>query len=134
MWGLIGHSMGEGFAGSSPMIQAASWLHDLWANSNYDSAAGHLPPLVPNSVSKTLSMWTAKSGWGGSPGTPPTFTPGEGPFLPLNIIAPSSPTGLHPFNSPYNYPNGRSMPASPTAYQAATTGGRCWVGIELPLS
>jgi hypothetical protein len=134
MFTLIGHSMGEGFAGSSPMLAAAPWLNDKWAGVGYPTTNTIMTPTIQESVYKGIYAWTAKSGWGGSSGTPPTFGPGEGTFLPLNIIAPTSPTGVHPFPSPYNYPNTRSMPASPTVYTAATTGGRSWVGVELPLA
>lgn len=121
MWTMMGHSIGEGGAGSSPMIAAAPYLQTITASPQR--------VLYPG-----IYAWTAKAGWSGSGGTPPSFSPAAGEFLTLTTNAPTSPAGAHPHPSPYNYPNTRSFPISPGFYIASDTGGGSWTGIELALS
>lgn len=133
MWTLLGHSNGEGFAGSSPMIASAPWLADYYTT-YYPAVDNRKSPSVVRSKYENIYAWTAKLGWSDVGGTPPVYQDSEGQFLPLTIRSVNAKTSPHPYPSPYNYPNGRSMPCSPTIYNASTTGGGCWSGVELPLS
>lgn len=141
MWTLMGHSNGEGFAGSSPMLTKAPWLLP-YGGIGSPSNGQPFTPTIERRVYPGIYMWTAKAGWSASGGTPPDFTPGAGTFLPLTLELPTSPNFPHPYTSPYNYPNNKSMPLSPPRYgaTAATSafaeegGGGTSCGIELPLS
>lgn len=135
MWCLLGHSNAEGFAGSSPMQAAAKHLYDAYAAygyPNFNTASSS--PVMRSSVYKNLLIWTAKAGFSDALAAPPSFSPGAGTFLPITVLHSGSPNQAYPHDSPYNYPNTRTVPVSPPLYQSVTTGGGTWVGAEIPVS
>ena len=140
MWTLLGHSMGEGLAGTTQMYTEARWLLPFGGTG---SPSDGLPftPTIERRVYNNIFAWTAKAGFSGSGGTPPNFSPGAGQWLQMTTEFPTSPAFPHPYTSPFNYPNTRSLPLSPPLYVASSAGafasdagGGSYVGIELPLS
>lgn len=130
---LLGHSNAEGFGGTVPLFAAYPQYMDLYASRGYTRVAGNLTPFVSESLYKNIKVWTAKSGWSAAGGTPPDFSPAEGTFLDMTVVPPYSPADPHPYSSPYNYPNNRSMPCSPVAMAATYEGGGTLHGVEIPL-
>jgi hypothetical protein len=140
MWTLLGHSMGEGLAGTTSMYTEARWLLPFGGTG---SPSDGLPftPTIERRVYSNIFSWTAKAGFSGSGGTPPNFGAGAGQWLEMTTEFPTSPAYPHPYASPFNYPNTRSLPLSPPLYVASTAGafasaagGGSYVGIELPLA
>lgn len=129
---LLGHSNAEGFGGTLPLFAAYPQYIDLYGSKAYTRAVG-FTPFITESLYKNIKVWTAKSGWSFPGGTPPTFSPAEGTFLDLTVVPPYSPADPYAYLSPYNYPNNRSMPVSPTAMLATQEGGGTLHGIEIPL-
>lgn len=136
MWTLMGHSNGEGFAGADQMMQSAPWLQDFATNYGVTRNGPNATPAITASTYQNIYAWTSKLGFTAPNSRPPQWSPADGQFLPLTMRYANSPADIHPYPSPYNYPNGRSMPGSPSVYDASrsNTGSGTWAGIELPLS
>ncbi len=128
---IIGHSQAEGTAGSSPMLQAAPWLH----------TKGGVGGDKTVKTYKNIKVFTSALPWPEAAGTPILFTPGHigvGAWLDMTLEFAPSPLAAHPYSSPYQYPNTRSIPVTPSRYQAIQgegggVGGGSLVGVELPL-
>jgi hypothetical protein len=135
-WTLLGHSNGEGFAGSSPLYTAAPHLAPFGPAGGASSAAGAALRVHPG-----LKMFMSDLPWPDSGGTPPSTLISAGAWKDMTLDIALSPTHPHPYSSPYQYPSGRSVPFTPDAYRADgngtipfTTGGGALCGVELPFA
>jgi hypothetical protein len=130
---ILGHSNGDGWAGSSPMIQNHGHL-GCTANPTSNPADAYW---------KNIYVFTSAIPWAGTQGTPVLSDIGDGEWLEMTISNPEAISAVHPFPSPFRYPNVRGScypnfahSASPIASGEGglgVVGGGTRVGIELPL-
>lgn len=124
-WTLIGHSNGDGWAGSSPMFDAFPHV----------GPPTYSPSGAPENVFyKNYYIFTSAIPWAGADGTPVLSDIGEGEWLEATTNNPTSPNWGHPFPSPYRYPNVRGSCYPNWMHDADTSlgGGGVHLGLELP--
>lgn len=145
-WTLIGHSQGEGLAGSSPLYKAYPHLQVFGPvggpAGSRDAAKYRKHP--------GLKMFVTANRWPTPGGSPPGGSISVGSWLDMTLDACQSPGVFHAYGSPhhasptsYQFPSGRSVPFTPSAYVAdpafggiwpVSTGGGGLTGVELPLA
>lgn len=137
-WTLMGHSNGEGIAGSSPMYNAAPHLQTFGGASQATTQAN-----AEKRIHKNLKMFMSALPWPAAAGTPPSTAIGTGAWKDMTLDVALSPGHPHPYASPYQYPSGRSVPVTPDFYRAdqngflgylVASGGGGFCGVELPLA
>jgi hypothetical protein len=139
-WTLMGHSNGEGFAGSSPLYKENPHL-GLYGPVGGASSSS----LAYLRVHPGLKMFALPIPFPLPSGSPPpayAIANGVGSWLDMTLDWATSPADdRHPYPSPYRYPTGRSIPISPADYRADgqgkipyDSGGGALCGVELPLA
>lgn len=123
---LLGHSNGNGWAGTRDLFNSAPHLRPTASPDDFPQAANVYPGIY---------IATDPIPWPGANGTPDhSYSPGDIEWLEMTHNLPSSPGDAHPHPSPYHYPNIRGS-WYPVYYADAINraGGGTFCGVEIPL-